>query len=77
VQELVDLLRRLNPEGNHTDMPVEMARLFHDKVQHFMKQHVLCQEHGILGDVKHWFIRYEAQVSGELTYTHCYDSHMR
>jgi hypothetical protein len=43
-------------------MPCEMARLFADRVNTFMQQHVLCAQQPILGKVAHWMVRYESQV---------------
>lgn len=44
------------------DMSCEMARLFSDRVQAFMQQHVLSPTNPILGRVNHWMLRYESQV---------------
>ena len=48
------------------DMPVEMGTLFHERVQHFMKAHVLDKSDPILGKVLHYTVRYESQVGGRL-----------
>jgi hypothetical protein len=44
------------------DLPVEMARLFHDRVQAFMADHVLNPNRPILGKIRHHTVRYESQV---------------
>jgi hypothetical protein len=44
------------------DLPVEMARLFTDRVETFMARHVLCSQSPILGRVNHYVTRFEAQV---------------
>jgi hypothetical protein len=44
------------------DMPCQMAALFHERVQHFMQQHVLAKDNPILGRVNHHTVRYESQV---------------
>ena len=45
------------------DLPCEMARLFVDRVNTFMRQHVLTDQNPILGSINHWVVRYESQVS--------------
>jgi hypothetical protein len=41
-----------------------MAALFHERVQHFMQQHILAKDNPILGRVNHHTVRYESQVRG-------------
>ncbi|WIA28669.1 hypothetical protein OEZ86_011205 [Tetradesmus obliquus] len=48
------------------DMPVEMARLFTDRVETFMARHVLSARSPILGRVNHYVTRFEAQHRGSL-----------
>jgi hypothetical protein len=48
------------------DLPVEMARLFTDRVETFMARHVLRPRSPILGRVNHWVTRYEAQVCASI-----------
>lgn len=48
---------------NHTDMGVEMAMLFHNRLSNFMEDHILPSNGGILGRVQHYVTRYESQVS--------------
>lgn len=43
--------------------PVECMRLFHKRVEIFMKKYILCNN-GILGPVLHYLIRYEFQDRG-------------
>ena len=50
------------------DMPVEMTSLFHRKIIDFMREYILptdfTEEHGILGNVTGYMIRYELQMRG-------------
>jgi hypothetical protein len=58
------LLNRIFGDGNFTwqDAPCEMSRLFVDKVNNFLKDHILCSKNPLLGKVKHWTLRFESQV---------------
>jgi hypothetical protein len=47
---------------NHTDMGVEMAMLFHNRLTNFMQQYILPSSGGLLGRVQHHVTRYESQV---------------
>ncbi len=47
---------------NHTDMGVEMAMLFHNRLTNFMHQYILPPHGGLLGRVQHYLTRYESQV---------------
>lgn len=64
VEALAQKARDLTGAADLTwrDMPCEMARLFSDRVQTFMKQHVLSDTNPILGKITHWMVRYESQV---------------
>lgn len=55
------------PDLQWKDLPVEMARLFTDRVNTFMSRHVLHHAMAILGRINHWVIRYEAQVNTQLS----------
>lgn len=48
--------------GTWQDIPVEMSRHFTDRVNNFMRQHILCKDDPILGNVLHHTVRYESQV---------------
>lgn len=50
---------------NHTDMGVEMAMLFHNRLNNFMHQHILPLNGGLLGRVQHHLTRYESQVGND------------
>lgn len=45
-------------------IPAEMQRLFVDRTNTFLKQHVLCGDAGIFGRVTLHLTRYESQVRG-------------
>lgn len=64
VADMEDVLRNVTGSDDLTskDMPVEMARLFTDRVNNFMQRHILCKRNPALGRIQHWVIRYEAQV---------------
>lgn len=51
-----------NDDWTWRDMPVEMATLFYERVQHFMKAHLLDPNDPILGKVLNYTVRYESQV---------------
>lgn len=65
VSDLESLLQRLGSIFTWRDAPVECARLFHDRRQHLLHNYILCKE-GILGDVLHHLVRYEAHGRGSL-----------
>ncbi len=44
------------------DMPVEMAHLLYDRVQIFLRDHLLHPTNPILGPIKEYTIRWESQV---------------
>jgi hypothetical protein len=64
VEAMEEVARRLTGIESLTwrDLPVEMARLFHDRVTAFMKDHILNSDRAILGKVQHHTVRYESQV---------------
>jgi hypothetical protein len=45
------------------DLPVECARLFHDRVQNFLHQHLLREDDPLLWRTEHYTVRYESQAS--------------
>jgi hypothetical protein len=47
------------------DLSAAMAVHFHDRVQNFFKEHLLCAEDPLLGRITHWTLRYESQVRPE------------
>jgi hypothetical protein len=47
------------------DMPIECARLFHDRMMHLLHEHILADD-GIFGKVTGYMIRYESQGRGSL-----------
>ena len=51
------------PLLNWKDLPVECARLFHDRVQNFLHQHLLREDDPLLGRIEHHTVRYESQAS--------------
>jgi hypothetical protein len=63
---LDDFMSNFNEDASWKDCPVECARLFHDRVTAFMKEHILSTNHPVLGDVKHFLLRYESQHRGSL-----------
>lgn len=67
VRTFEDLMRlMLSDDGrdlNWSQAPVEMARLFVDRVNAFLREHVLCATGGLYGKINHFVLRYEAQVS--------------
>lgn len=69
VGQMEALLNDTAGDGGFTwrDMPVEMARLFSDRVNAFMQEHILASESPMLGRVTHWAVRYEAQVRAAVT----------
>ena len=67
--EIVDLekvVKKMNREFSWKDCPVECASLFHERLQRFMKEFILCKEGGILGKILLYVTRYELQGRGSL-----------
>jgi hypothetical protein len=64
VTKMEELLQQCsqNEDLAWRDMPVEMARLFVDRLETFMQQHILCKRKPMLGKVDNWVLRFEAQV---------------
>jgi hypothetical protein len=64
VDALEGVLRSVAGNGDFgwVDMPVEMARHFHDRVQNFIKDHLLDPSNPILGKITNYTLRYESQV---------------
>jgi hypothetical protein len=64
VEEMEALLQKATGDDNMswTDMPVEMARLFHDRVTNFIQTHLLDPDNPILGKITDYTVRYESQV---------------
>ena len=49
------------------DLPAECGHLFRDRMEHFLKEHLLRSDgQGVLGRVQHHFTRYEVQMRGSL-----------
>ena len=61
-----ELLQRFKGGGNYTDLSAECAELFHARCENFLKQCMLQADGGLLGRVKHYVRRYEAQGRGAL-----------
>lgn len=60
-QDIDNIARQLHPDLSWRDCPAECAKLFHERVQAFMRDHL----HGsqpLLGRVQHHVVRYELQV---------------
>lgn len=64
VIELERLARLNNTEFSWKDCPVECARLFVERTERFMAEHVLSAD-GIFGKVLHHMIRYEVGPCAE------------
>jgi hypothetical protein len=62
VEQLEHFLQHWLAGGNWQDLPIENAFLFHHRLTEFMQRYITCQQGGILGQVKHWLVRYEGQV---------------
>ena len=64
VDEMEALLQKTvrNDDLSWRDMPVEMARLFHDRVTNFIHTALLDPDNPILGKITDYTVRYESQV---------------
>jgi hypothetical protein len=56
------LFQKYHPDCSWRDLPCMMASLFYERVQNFMRDHILRAEDPILGRVLHHTMRYESQV---------------
>lgn len=66
VDDLEAKLKDFKANATWMDAPVENAHLFHRRFTKFMTHWITrkTKQGGLLGRVKHWFVRYEVQGRG-------------
>jgi hypothetical protein len=62
VSVVEEQLQRGFPQGTWQHCPVEMARVFHARVNSFLRDFVLDDKNMIFGKVSHYIVRFETQV---------------